>query len=362
MRYGVAGNVPCAYSGYGGLGNFWHGVIPTGLHKNFGRSTPESFARFFGHFYPKTNIGTRLGEPWLFVPWKPIRPRAEWRRLCVERRERLALSEALALRFECGDAGVSVYTEKGKITATRLWLAAGALHTPDLLDRSLGIKVSRPFVSDHAICYMGQVRQDELDADLCPKVERTRDGVFFRAHYDDVGEALSTLKPARFRFKELDYGIELRTAFGLPTAHAAIKIARSMSLGMLAEALYNRTGFFSTAKVYSIYAQILVPDAYELNGGAKPPSSRPEALHAAIVAARHDLRVPRLMPSRRPAAYLPGIHLHHSLNLSALVASGVNTESGPIQVIDAAAYDDIGCDHHSFKVMVAAAERATRTS
>jgi hypothetical protein len=360
IRYGLSTNIPCAYSGFGGLGRFWHGVIPTGLRKNFASSTPESFARFFGRFYPRTNIETRLGEPWLFVPWKPIRPRVEWRRLCVERSECLVLSDAIANRFECSDAGVSVYTDKGKLTARRVWLAAGALHTPDLVDRSLGIQVSRRFVSDHAICYLGQVRRDELNTDLSLKIERTVDGVFFRAQYDDASEVLTTLKPARFRFKELDYGIELRTAFGLPTAHAVIKIARSMSLGMLAEALYNRTGLFSIAKLYNVYAQIVVRDAYELKDSSNPPSLRPGALHSAISNARASPCISQLMPSRLPNAYLPGIHLHHSLNLSAIMDNGINTESGPVQVIDTSIYDDIGCDHHSFKVMIAANERAMR--
>ena len=93
--------------------------------------------------------------------------------------------------------------------------------------------------------------------------QRTRDGLWFEGRYDDKDRALYTLRPARFAFKRLDHGIEQRSTFGRPTGNGFVNIVRGASLGLFAEALYNRSGLFPNARVQSVYAQINVPDAYE---------------------------------------------------------------------------------------------------
>ena len=62
--------------------------------------------------------------------------------------------------------------------------------------------------------------------------------------------------------------------------------------------------------------------------------------------------------SQRPEIHLPGIHLHHSLDLPALARAGVNQAGSPVQVVDASVLTEIGPDHHSFKMMLSAHERA----
>ena len=208
---------PSAYLGHGGLGKYWHGVIPTNWFRDQAPETGAAdFASLMRRFYPNTAISERLGKPWLFVPWRPLRPKAEWLRLKAERGDHLLFLHDMVSRFERHDHHVSVSTTDSKHRGKRVWVCAGALHTPALLDRSLNQPVSRQFVSDHVFCYLGRIDRSHSDV-APPRVQRTRDGVWFEGRYDEENRALYTLRPARFAFRRLDYGIVRRSAVGLST-------------------------------------------------------------------------------------------------------------------------------------------------
>ena len=85
---------------------------------------------------------------------------------------------------------------------------------------------------------------------------------------------------------------------------------------------------------------------------------RSSVLQACLLDAHAACNVPGLIRSRRTDYYIPAIHLHDSVELAALSAAEVNRAGSPVQVVDASVHENIGCDHHSFKVMLAAAERA----
>ncbi len=357
-HYDARATVPCSYLGLGGLGNAWHGVIPTGWRSNFGAASDADFAALFARFYPRTPVRSRLGQPHLFVPWRPIRPWAELLRLQAQRAGRLVLQAELAQGFALasGQWPVRVRTAHGELRARRLWLAAGALHTPGLIDRSLGVRAARETVSDHAFCYVGQV-----DGVSAPAIERSIEGLFFPAQHVAATGALYTLRPARFAFRRLDFGIEQRAVFGLPTGSAVAKIARRASPGLLAEAFYNRFGLFPNAPRYSVYAQVLVPDAYAFSGlPAQPLQPRSAVIRAATDAARLHAPYAALRASQRAELIIPGIHLHDTLDPAALQACGINQPGAPVQVVDASACRGIGPEHHSFKMMLAAWQRAQR--
>lgn len=346
--------VPCAYDGLGGLGNNWHGVIPLSLRANFGSATQASFMEYFAAFYPGTPLGSSLPASRLFVPWRPIRPARELARLASQSAGRLTLRTQAAGKFHWQDDGITVGTVDGvQYRCLRLWIAAGVLHTPGLLERSLGQSCSRNLVSDHVLSYAGQLQEQPA-----PVVTRTRDGLLFPAHYPANGQSLYTLRPARFSFRKLDFGIEQRAVFGMPTGNAVARIMRRMSPGLLAEALYNRAGLFPSAGIYSLYAQTPVPDAYVLGSGALPLQARTEIISRATTSAREQAPFAGLHHSRRNEFYIPGIHLHHSVHLPALQSLGINEPHSPVQVVDASAVADIGPDHHSFKLMLLARDRA----
>jgi hypothetical protein len=356
--YDSAGTVPCAHVGYGGLGNFWHGVIPTGGRENFAASSGTDFIRLFERFYPGLDVGSRLGKPFLFVPWRPIRPARCWERLAAERGTHLQFVRLSVQRFNVEAGGVTAQTDTGSFRAARAWVCSGTLQTAGLLDRSLGRKISRDTVSDHVLSYLGQVDRG-AHPDIAPvPVERTRHGVWFRASYETGAPALITRRPARFGYRLLDAGIEQRAVFGLPTGGAIEKILRAASPGLVAEALYNRAGLFPAAQIQSVYAMLAVPDAHWLREGGNSVVMRADAIRTATDAVRAGYAPAELVPSRRPEIYLPMIHLHHSVDSQAIQAAGLNTAQSPVQVMDASIRTGIGPEHHSFKIMVAAFARA----
>lgn len=351
--------VPCAYLGLGGLGNYWHGVIPMALASNFGAANTEDFTQLFAKFYPHTSLRGHLHQPQLFVPWLAIRPGNELARLQHHANGALAIRTQTVARFHWYEGGVTVDTIEGSsYRADRLWIAAGAIHTPALLDRSLGHRLSRGYVSDHAFCYVGLLSGEQAP----PKTTRTRDGVFFPAHYDPEGKSLYTLRPARFAFRTLDFGIEQRAAFGMPTGSAVAKIMRRMSPGLLAEALYNRLGVFSNARDYSVYAQTDVPDAYALREGSLPLVAQTEGILRGAAESRQRAPFSGVRHSQRRDLYIPGIHLHHSVAPEALEACGIDQPQSVVKIMDASAVKEIGPEHHSFKLMLRAYARARGAS
>lgn len=349
LHYDARGSVPCAYLGDGGLGNAWHGVIPMGLHDVLAPHAGE-LLEFLSCFYPSAAAAANTGSQELFVPWRPIRPPAALDALARNRPGRLTRMAALVTRFAEHSSGFAVESSSGEHLGRRLWIAAGALHTPALLDRSLGMRVSRGMVSDHALCYVGQV-----DGVAAPSIRYSRDGMFIPSHFDAARTALYTLRPARFAFRRLDFGIEQRAAFGLPTGGAVAKIFRAMSAGLVAEALYNRFGLFAAAARHSIYAQVEVPDAHYIGSNpVMPLDPRTELIRARTDAARTCSPFAGTVASQRHDIYIQGIHLHHSVDSSALAAAGLNVPGSRVRVVDASVMQSIGPAHHSFRMMMSA--------
>lgn len=348
---------PCAYLGHGGLGTYWRGVISAGGHQDFAGTSAGYFETLVRLFYPNTHISERWGKPWLFVPWRPVRPRHEWRRLKAERSNRLVFLHECVSRFTPGNRDVSVCAGNSTYRARRVWLCAGALHSPALLDRSLERRVSRQFVSDHVLCYLGQI--DRLRTGVAPpRVQRTEDGVWFEGRYDDRRRALYTLRPARFAYGRLDHAVVQRMR-PPRTGIDLQKILRSASPGWIAEVLYNLSGLFPNARMQSVYAQIAVPDAHRFRSCDARLSIRRDVVQSFVDDVRaSSVWTKQMQASRRPDIFLPSIHLHHSVDLDALTRAGVNEPTSRVQVVDASVLPDIGADHHSFKLMVAAFQRA----
>lgn len=354
-HYDARGTVPCAFDGLGGLGGFWHGVIPVNQPAGYEGTEPGAFAALFARHFPQAQISRWLGEPALFVPWRPIRPAAEVQALASARGDLLRTMPELAEAIQIEDHGVKVTTVSASYRAQRVWVAAGAVHTPALMARSFGDSLRRSHISDHVLCYVGQV-----DAVAAPRPQRTPNGMYFPAHHSADGQVLYTLRPARFSFRTLDHGIEQRAAFGLPTGGAIAKIMRSVSPGLLAEAFYNRFGLFPHAARYSIYAQSACDAAYALGEGQHPLEAQLGRIQETARQARQMQPFPGANLSQREDLYIPGIHLHHSLNLDALSRLGLGAGDSPVQVVDPSALGHIGPGHHSFKAMCLAYSKAQR--
>lgn len=344
--------VPRSYLGFGGLGNYWHGVIATAACVPYAMEANGEIQTLFRYFYPNSSAEGRIGEPWLFVPRQPIRPAREWPKLSSKRGSNLKIEHLNADRFELGDGGVTVFTSQNTFRARRLWIAAGTLHTPPFLEASLATKVRRSFVSDHMICYAGQLDRTRNPHISAPMVNRTADGYWLRTFLDERLSAVFMPKPARFDYRTLDYGIEQRMAFGLPTGSAISKIIRSYSLGLVSEGLFNRYGIFPSADMLSVYAQVLVRDAYHLEWSRNSLELVRDNAARSIAAVKSPWA--EMIRSRRTDLYIQGIHLHHSVDLLTLASMGVGSDASPVRIVDASVLDEIGPEHPSFYTMARA--------
>lgn len=341
--YEAVSRVPYSCLGYGGLGNYWHGVIPLSLRPDYVHNCERDFRTLLGHFYPGEAMQSQVGREQVFVPLFPIRPRREWSRLKRDRGSRLDLRYIAVSRLEPHDRHVRVVSDAEVFNSAKVWIAAGTFGSAMLLRRSgLTEDVTR-LVSDHAICYLGQMR------DPCQRTfglaGRNRHGYFLKAQEGALGQALVTVKPARFDYKYLDRGIQQRAAFGLPVAGALAKILRASSPGLVAEALFNKFGLFPRASLHSVYAQVKVPAALEF-GRDGSVGVRTARYVNACAQVRAEIHLPGITPSRLLDPFIFGIHTHGSLpENSASVAGDM------IRVLDASVLPDIGVEHHSFYIM-----------
>lgn len=354
--YDATSNVPCFNVGFGGLGNFWHGVISVPPADTARRDARSEFDELFQIFYPKERHFELPDGPWLYVPYRPIRPKAHWIRLSNTRAGRLTLAHTRALSVSDQSSRWSVHTPEGHFDGHRLWLAAGALGTPALLERSPLLAGSvESVLSDHVILYLGQTDRREYPYIANPTVRRGVNGAWMQALQRLSTVGLVTAKPARFSYRTLDHGIQQRSAFGLPTSGALKKVLRAGSAGLLAESLFNKFGLFPNASVLNVYAQIRVSKGYRRLPELGGVQANEDAIDTSIREARQQLGFPELRASRYPHLYVAGIHLHGTVNRSILAAA---TAGSRVQVVDASAIQDIGVEHHSFRLMVSAYSRA----
>ncbi|XIA64109.1 hypothetical protein ACFIOY_35110 [Bradyrhizobium sp. TZ2] len=76
-----------------------------------------------------------------------------------ERGDNLRFLQLAADRFEMGDGGVAVFAGSETFKSGRLWIAAGVVNSPNILARSVSPDLRRAFISDHVICYAGQIER-----------------------------------------------------------------------------------------------------------------------------------------------------------------------------------------------------------
>lgn len=361
--YSSEHDVPCAYDGFGGLGNAWHGVIPLKLNGDFSGSDLTAFQNMFAFFYPETPIEAQFGKDWVFVPRRAIRPKEFWPKLSARFKESLTFVSHLAERVSFNkDGSLKVLCNDGSmLMAKRVWLCCGALGTPRLLHTSFG-QGARTTLSDHVLIYLGRTDAHQGTPPLEVRTQKAREGFFLGVDYASEQDAMLTTRPARFDFAQLDNGFARRASFGLPMKRAIWQILKAPSSGLISEAFFNRYALFPKARYQSVYAQLRVPDALQLDPSQGAVQMRLEHIRAHIEKQRGQICPVGVEPSQRPELFLPLIHIHGCIEQEALNELGINRPGATIQINDAAGISDIGPEHHSFKMMLWAAKRAGITS
>ncbi len=356
-------NVPAAHGARGGMGQYWHGVIPLSLNHRPTGLTVEGWSQLAGRFYPLADLRALNGAEEYFVPRHPIRPAAHFARL--EKEGCIVIADEDAQRVELREAGSSLHhvvCEKERHEARHIWLCAGALDTPRLLVRSGLIKGGPRTVSDHVIGYAGIVDPNAETEAMMKTVRRNREGVIFPFRFSKNRAHFCTLRPARFDFAKLDAGFAKRAIFGLPTSRVLSGLAGNFSLGLVSEALYNKLGLLPKAGRYSVYFQTTATDAYLLGDNGQIAANESHGINEVLKVAQSQMPFADVVPTRQPKLYIPGIHLHGSLSRDECQQFGTGREFPNLHVVDASALHDIGPEHHSFAMMAAAYNRAITVS
>jgi len=349
-------NVPCDFTGAGGLGNFWHGVVPLAFSTGFENLDKNSARELLTHFYPGLSPEV-MGSDMLFVPYRPIRPTTHFATL-ASRSKRLEVRRTQVLSLRRSSGGVTCETTQGIVNASRAWIACGALGTPRLLERSGLVKPRERTVSDHIIGYAGLIDSQHVPA-FVRRPRRVSEGVLFGCAYDHGRSVLYMPRPARFDFSRLDAGMTKRALFGLPTSRIVAGLMGRFSLGLLSEAVYNKFGLFANARRYSVNYIAEAPALYRLCPKRGLLAATDEAVAQITSQAVGKTPLDGLEPTRRPDLFLPGVHLHSSLTLD---EQAEFCGDGPISVVDASMLRSIGPEHHTFKMMALAHQRASAAS
>ena len=305
-------------------------------------------------FYPRLNQSD-FGKDKLLVPWRPIRPSPAFHAL-AEAHDCLTLDKRLVTKVE--DNGTVTLDDGTELSGLRIWLATGTLGSPKLVESLFDAPVQDRKVSDHVIGCLGQITSDDPAVAVLRKLHRNRYGLIIPAFYSADGGVLYTLRPARFDFARVAEGFEKRAVFGLPTSRAVAGIAGKLSPGLVAEALFNKAGIGARSPIYSVYYQTVAKNSYGIDsiGNLSPPDQC--AISAAANHARKAHPFDDLILSNAPDLFLPGVHLHGSITLKERLA--LNTLERII-LVDPSGIDDLGPEHHSFKLMALAFDLAQRT-
>jgi hypothetical protein len=359
--YDINSKIPCQNFGFGGLGSYWHGVIPMHYTEKLSSIPDCRITEIFQLFYPNESLTNLINSPWLFIPYKPIRPKPHWHKLSESRSDFLKLANTSARKIHQENNLWAVQIDNNQyMKSTRLWIAAGALGTPALLEESEDYSSSvLSTVSDHLILYVGQINRKIHPHIPTPQIKHTSNGYWMKASSDFGNSGLMITKPAYFAYKTLDQGIEQRSAFGLPTSGIMKKVISAGSLGFITESIFNKFGLLPNSSVLSLYAQIRVKDGYRRLPQMQGVQADEKCITTSIKNFRNKLKQEELLLSRRPDLYIHGIHMHRTLNSDILSSLGIDTETSSCAIVDASAIDDIGSEHHSFRLMVRAFHRAS---
>lgn len=345
-------NVPAAYLGEGGLGRYWHGVIPLSESEGFPSVTREDIGHQLEIFYPGF-VADAFPADSLFVPYRPIRPMAHLDTLAAKH-PTFVLRAGTVERIKDGGINAEVHLDDGEILKCReVICAAGALGTVRLLMRSDLIGKNERKVSDHVIGYAGRIRRERLEDAGQISLWRSRHGIVFPCHYSVDRRVLYSIRPARFDFAALDTGIEKRAIFGLPTSKVVAGIMGKLSPGLAAEALYNRFGIGGGARWQSVNYFVEGKGLYTLDEKTNLVPPPLDYIRELAQFAVRSVPFEGLERSRRPELYIPSIHLHASLDPEERERFDPFGNCA-IKAVDASRLFAIGPAHHSFKMMIQA--------
>jgi hypothetical protein len=329
---------------HGGLGNYWHGVIPLDIYTESELATFESF---LNKFYPRVNLSGKI-ESRHFVPYCPIRPKSIFNKYIKNSSIEVKFERVIKIDFD-GSKWI-IMTEKSILCAFKLTISAGAIGTARILYRSPIFKFSRfGFFSDHVIFFAGQVKSSNYDQQML----RSRSGIFPKIFSINKFNAdiKFILRPAAFDFKLLGGNLKARNVFANSGIKLYTKLFENRSLGLINEAVYNKFGISLNTDISNIYMQVPIINSYSLDresGSIKCiESTIKKSLEIHTKFLKENLQ--DFVAQSHQNSWFPGIHLFRSIDYFELET--VKSFASSLKIVDSTVIQDIGYQHHTFKLM-----------
>lgn len=255
-------NVKYKFGKVGGGGNsdLWHGVISKI------NSLPDSeyfktFDLLLKIYYPNQSFS--ISDNLSFIPYKPLRPKNIIRK---KFKDKVSILFDSLIYFKYKDSYIDLIFKKDKITTGTLWLCTGSQGTLKVLNESNLLKEKEYYLDEHLVGYFGQIENEKTKQ--CNDVIFSQHGhlkPFFTIKQEGSRSMYLNVRPAHFRFKNLEYASRFRNFFGQSSKEIIFKLFSLLNLGLFFEAFYNKFGIAFSSSVYNIVGHIEIEKAVKYN-------------------------------------------------------------------------------------------------
>lgn len=251
------GKVKIGQIGNGGNSQLWHGVISFyNIIKHI--EYKSVFNMFFKKFYHLNN--QKIESGYSFIPFRPLRPK----KIIEKEFGNIHSINKEVISFKIEQNEVVVILSGEEIRTKKLWLCTGTTGTFDLLNNSGYIATEKTFFSDHLVGYFGQIQKKDIPKTFSLKPLYSVKGHFKKFHKITLTENKSlyvNLRPALFKFKNIDIANKSRDFFADSSKSIIKKLLFKFNLALVFEALYNKFGIHFHSKLYNIVGHVEVQNS-----------------------------------------------------------------------------------------------------
>ncbi|CAM8346129.1 hypothetical protein MCERHM63_00827 [Candidatus Methylopumilus planktonicus] len=329
--------------GFGGGLDFWHGVSSLEL---FRQHFPKKIAQainFFKSLYNETEPLPDISSNYIYVPNNKISEK-NLIELIKKKNCDFLVDEAL---FISENDGLIKLTCKNRVVyCKKILICAGAVGSQKLLINS-GLAKKRKVIGNHLNGY------GDFNIET-PKSQR-QVVIGKHGHFKIVSTGVVNDKkfmiyprPALFDFKNPDTVKKFKSSYSRKDKFIYKYIAKSMSPGLLLEALYNRYGYWMAGDNSNQYFQIETDDIYSIDQYHKIQINE-NRLNVFL----NQLKLDHRFTNVGSDSVVSGIHFYNTIDAAANLGLITNEDDWNKKIIicDSSSLRSLGGCHHTFSLM-----------
>ena len=329
---------------FGGGLSGWHGVISPNLYLEHFPKKIENFYEFFHRFYPETVTFTNsLTDNSIYVPRKKIACN-HLKKIFEEKGVNLYVDEIN--RLEVNDSFATAISNTEKFRAKKIILAAGAIGTAKLLQQS-DLGVVNNYIGNHLNGYADlniSITQDQVKTIFGDKghIKKTVNGSILNNKY------MVYPRPSAFDFRHKKNLSKFKTIYSRKESDVIKNIVKSLSPGLILEAIYNRYGYWFLTNLANNYFQIESNSIYSLDKNFNVVVDEGN-LNAYL----KNLKINNIFKHADLSTIVSGIHFYNTVKPDDSIggATDYNSWNNRLIVSDSSTMTSIGGSHHTFSLM-----------